>query len=62
MVLNRFSVASMRWSECGGGLYNIERKQWNDRENEKSMMIVSYARYIRVPAGNMAGLLQQQQQ
>ena len=28
------------------------------REDEKPMMIVSYARCIRVPAGSMAGLLQ----
>ena len=39
------------------------RKPWNGREEEKSMMIiVSYARYIRVPVGSMAGLLQHQQQ
>ena len=40
-----------------------ETKQWNDREDAKSMIIVSHARYIRVrPAGSMAGLLQQQRQ
>ena len=59
-------IASMRWSECGGGLHTryIEgRKQWNGREDENSVVMVSYARYIiRVPAGSMARLLQQQQQ
>ena len=36
------------WSECGDGCVYIEgRKQWNGREDEKSMtIIVSYARYI----------------
>ena len=44
------------------GLVYIEgRKQWHGREDEESMMIVSYAGYIRVPAGSKAGLLQQQQ-
>ena len=46
-----------------GVVYIEGRKQWNGREDEKSMIIVSYARYIRVPAGSsMAVLLQQQQQ
>ena len=47
-----------------GVVYIDGRKQWNGREDEKSMMvtsIVSYARYTRVPAGSMAGLLHQQQ-
>ena len=45
------------------GFVSIEgRKQTNGRKDEKSMIIVSYARYIRVPAGSVAGLLQQQQQ
>ena len=44
-----------------GFVYIEGRKQKNGRDDEKSMMIVSYARYIRVPAGSMAGLLQQQQ-
>ena len=35
------------------------REQWNSREDEKCMMSVgSYGRYIRVPAGSMAELLQ----
>ena len=35
------------WSECGDGcVYIEERKQWNGREDEKSIAIVSYARYI----------------
>ena len=42
---------------------NEGRKQSNGRVDDKSMMIiVSYARYIRVPAGSMAGLLQYQHQ
>ena len=45
-----------------GFVYIEGRKKWNGREDEKSMMIVSYARYTRVPAGDMAGLLQRQQQ
>ena len=46
-----------------GFVYIERRKQWNGREDEKSMMmIVSNARYIRVPASSMAGLPQQQQQ
>ena len=37
------------------------RKQRNGREDEKSMMIiVSYARYIPVPAISVAGPLHQQ--
>ena len=44
-----------------GVVYIEGRKQWNGREDEKSM-IVSYARYIGVPAGSMVGLLRQQQQ
>ena len=43
-------------------VYIAGRRQWNDREDDKSMMItVSYARYMRVPAGSMAGLLHRQQ-
>ena len=42
----------------GRGVVYIEGiKQRNGREDEK-YIIVSYARYIRVPAGSMAGLLQ----
>ena len=40
-----------------GFAYIEGEKQWNGREDEKSIVIVSYARYIRVPAGSMAGLL-----
>ena len=43
-------------------IYIEGRKQWNGREDEKSMMIVSYARYVRVTASSMARLPQQQQQ
>ena len=67
-ITSAHSIASMRWNDCGGGLtvvYVEGKKQWNGREDEKSM-IVSYATYIRVPAGSRAGLLliqpQQQQQ
>ena len=45
----------------GGFVYIEGIKQWNGRVGEKPSMIVSYARYIRVPAGSMAGQLQQQQ-
>ena len=43
----------------GEVVYIEGRKQWDGREDEKSMIIVSYAVCIRVPAGSMAGLLQQ---
>ena len=59
------SIASMRWSECGGGLYLVYIEgmmQLNGREDKKCVMIVSYARCIRVQAGSMAGPLQQRQQ
>ena len=38
-----------------GFVHNEGRKQWNGREEDESMIIVSYARYMRVPAGSMAG-------
>ena len=46
---------------CRGVRYIEGRTQWNGREDEKSM-IVSHARFIRIPGGGMAGLLKQQQQ
>ena len=55
------SIANMRWSECGGGLC-ILKEESNETVGGRESMIVSYASYIRVPAGSMAGLLQQQQQ
>ena len=45
-----------------GFVYFEGRKKWNGREDEKPMMIVSYARCIRVPVGGVAVLLLQQQQ
>ena len=45
------------------GVVCIEgRRQWNGREDERSVVVLPYAKYVRVPAGSMAGLLQQQQQ
>ena len=43
-----------------GFVYIEGAKQWNGREGEKSVIVVSYARYIRLLAGSMAGILQQQ--
>ena len=54
LVLNHIDEVERVWRgfECIEG-----RKQWNGREDEKSMMsIVSYASYVRVPVGSMAGL------
>ena len=44
-----------------GFVYIEGRKQRNGGEDEKSTMIVPYARYIRLPAGSITGLPQLQQ-
>ena len=62
MALNQFKYCEYEvervWREF---VYVEGRKQRNGREDKKFMMIASYARYTRLPAGSVAGLLQEQQ-